>query len=58
MARGRENRKETTINTEYPLTEAQRNLGVLVNRVVYGGERIVLTKYGKAIAEIVPATAA
>jgi prevent-host-death family protein len=41
---------------EIPVTQARAELSDLVNRVVYGGERIVLTRHGKAVAAIVSAT--
>lgn len=37
------------------MTQARAELSDLVNRVVYGGERIVLTRHGKAVAAIVSA---
>jgi prevent-host-death family protein len=40
---------------EIPVTQARAELSDLVNRVVYGGERIVLTRHGKAVAAIVSA---
>ena len=40
---------------EVPVTQARAELSDLVNRVVYGGERIVLTRHGKAVAAIVSA---
>lgn len=38
-----------------PVTEARAQLAELVNRVVFGGERIVLTRHGKPVAAIVSA---
>jgi len=55
MARGRDNRKETTEREQLSVSEVRKNFADLVNRVVYGGERIVITRHGKAIAEIVAA---
>jgi prevent-host-death family protein len=40
---------------EIPVTRARAELSELVNRVAYGGERIVLTRHGKAVAAIVSA---
>jgi prevent-host-death family protein len=40
---------------EIPVTQARAELSDLVNRVTYGGERIVLTRHGKAVAAIVSA---
>jgi prevent-host-death family protein len=38
-----------------PVTQARAELSELVNRVVYGRERIVLTRHGRAVAAIVSA---
>jgi prevent-host-death family protein len=40
---------------EVPVTQARAEFADLVNRVVYGGERIVMTRHGKAIVALVPA---
>jgi prevent-host-death family protein len=40
---------------EIPVTQARAEFADLVNRVVYGGERIVVTRHGKAIVALVPA---
>ena len=37
------------------MTQARAEFADLVNRVVYGSERIVVTRHGKPIAAIVPA---
>lgn len=37
------------------MTQARAELSDLVNRVVYAGERIVLTRHGRAVAAIVSA---
>lgn len=36
------------------MTEARGQLGELVNRAVYGGERVVLTRHGRAVVALVP----
>lgn len=36
------------------VTEARDQLGELVNRAAYSGERIVLTRHGRAVAALVP----
>jgi len=36
------------------IAQARQSLSALVNRVAYGGERIVLTRHGRNIAAIVP----
>lgn len=40
---------------EIPVTQARADLAELVNRVAYSGERVVLTRHGKAMAALVPA---
>jgi len=40
---------------EVPVTQARAEFADLVNRVVYGGERIVVTRHGKAICALVSA---
>ena len=42
---------------EIPVTEARAQFAELVNRVGYGGEEIVLTRHGKPLVALVPATA-
>lgn len=40
---------------EVPVTQARAELAELVNRVVYGGERVVLTRHGKPLVALVSA---
>lgn len=40
---------------EVPVTQVRAELADLINRVVYGGERIVVTRHGKPIAALVSA---
>ncbi|MCW2642082.1 MAG: prevent-host-death protein [Dactylosporangium sp.] len=40
---------------EIPVTQARAEFADLVNRVAYGGERVVVTRHGKPIAALVPA---
>ena len=40
---------------EIPVTQARADLADLVNRVAYSGERVVLTRHGKAMAALVSA---
>lgn len=40
---------------EIPVTQARAEFADLVNRVVYGGERVVLTRHGKPIVALIPA---
>jgi len=41
---------------EVPVTQARAAFADLINRVGYGGERIVLTKHGKPLVALVPAS--
>jgi prevent-host-death family protein len=41
--------------TAIPVTQARAEFAELVNRVVYGGERIVVTRHGRAIVALVSA---
>jgi prevent-host-death family protein len=45
----------TSMAEEIPVTQARADFAELVNRVVYGGERIVVTRHGKPIVALVPA---
>lgn len=38
---------------EIPVTQARAELAELINRVVYGGERVVLTRHGKPLVALV-----
>ncbi|MGA8112990.1 MAG: type II toxin-antitoxin system Phd/YefM family antitoxin [Actinocatenispora sp.] len=40
---------------EIPVTQARAEFADLVNRVTYGGERIVVTRHGRPIVALVPA---
>ena len=40
---------------EIAVTKARKIFAELVNRVVYGGEEVVLTRHGKAVAGLVSA---
>jgi prevent-host-death family protein len=40
---------------EIPVTQARAEFADLVNRVVYGTERVVLTRHGKSIVALVSA---
>ena len=39
---------------EYTTAEAREKLSELINRAAFGGERLTLTRRGKALAAIVP----
>jgi prevent-host-death family protein len=39
---------------EVPVTQARADLAELVSRVGYSGERVLLTRHGKALAALVP----
>ncbi len=43
------------MTSEIPVTKARAQLSDLINRVGYGGERIVLTRHGKPLVALVPA---
>lgn len=40
---------------EIPVTQARAEFADLVNRVVYAGERVVVTRHGKPLAALVSA---
>ncbi|MEW2221822.1 type II toxin-antitoxin system Phd/YefM family antitoxin [Streptomyces sp. NPDC006990] len=40
---------------EIPVTQARAELAELINRVVYGEERVVVTRHGKPLAALVSA---
>ena len=40
--------------TEHRISEARESLSTTVNRVAFGGERVVLTRHGKRVAAVVP----
>ncbi|MFJ7071285.1 type II toxin-antitoxin system Phd/YefM family antitoxin [Streptomyces sp. NPDC098781] len=40
---------------EIPVTQARAELADLINRVVYGGERVVVTRHGKPLIALVSA---
>ncbi|MGW7352497.1 type II toxin-antitoxin system Phd/YefM family antitoxin [Streptomyces sp. Z26] len=40
---------------EIPVTQARAALAELINRVVYGGERVVVTRHGKPLVGLVSA---
>jgi prevent-host-death family protein len=39
---------------ERRISEAREEFSTTVNRVAYGGERVVLTRHGKRVAAVVP----
>jgi len=43
-------------NKEIGVAEAKKHFSELIGRVAYGGERIVISKRGKPMAIMVPAT--
>lgn len=43
---------------EVPVTEARAEFSELINRVGYGGERVVITRHGKPLVALVPASEA
>jgi prevent-host-death family protein len=40
---------------EIPVTQARSELAELINRVVYGGEHVILTRHGKPLVALVSA---
>jgi prevent-host-death family protein len=40
---------------EIPVTEARAEFADLINRVGYGGERVIITRHGKPLVALVPA---
>jgi prevent-host-death family protein len=42
---------------DVPVTQARAELADLINRVVYGGEQVVLTRHGKPLVALVSAAA-
>ncbi len=40
---------------QVPMTQARTELAELVNRVVYTGEQVVLTRHGKPVVALIPA---
>ena len=39
---------------ERPISEARESFSTTVNRVAFGGERVVLTRHGRRVAAVVP----
>lgn len=44
-----------SMSYEIPVTQARAELAELINRVVYGGERVVVTRHGKPLVALVSA---
>lgn len=44
-----------TMAYEIPVTQARAELADLINKVVYGGERVVVTRHGKPLVALVSA---
>lgn len=40
--------------TEHRISEARESFATTVNRVAFGGERLVLTRHGRRVAAVVP----
>jgi len=45
---------DTTAPLEHRISEAREQFATIVNRVAFGGERVRLTRHGKAVAAVVP----
>ena len=39
---------------EHRVSEAREHLATIINQVAFGGERVRLTRHGKAVAAVVP----
>jgi len=44
----------TTYMSERRISEARESFSTTVNRVAFGGERVVLTRHGRRVAAVVP----
>lgn len=54
MAESQNERKDDAeVGESVPVVEVQRRLSELMNRVAFGGERLVLTRNGKQTAALV-----
>lgn len=40
--------------SEHRISEAREEFATIVNKVAFGGERVRLTRHGKAVAAVVP----
>ena len=40
--------------SEWKISEARESFSTTINRVTFGGERVVLTRHGKRVAAVVP----
>ena len=49
-----ESRKEKIEHAEYGAEEAKKIFGDLIARAGFGAERIVITRFGKEIAALIP----
>ena len=43
-----------TVGTSHRISEAREQFATIVNQVAFGGERVRLTRHGKAVAAVVP----
>jgi prevent-host-death family protein len=40
--------------SEHRISEAREEFATIINKVAYGGDRVRLTRHGKAVAAVVP----
>ena len=40
--------------SEHRISEARKEFATIINKVAFGGERVRLTRHGKAVAAVVP----
>jgi len=45
---------DRSVGPEHRISEAREHFATIVNQVAYGGERVRLTRHGKAVAAVVP----
>ncbi len=58
MARNRRQGKAPPRETTFDAAEARRLLGLLLNRVEFGNERLLITRRGRIVAALIPAAEA
>ena len=45
---------EPTEGSSHRISEARQEFATIINKVAFGGERVRLTRHGKAVAAVVP----
>ena len=46
--------EDTSAPPEHRISEAREQFATIINRVAFGGERVRLTRHGKAVAAVIP----